>query len=151
MTATITPITQFIMDELHANQTLVTLTGNQYYTGLLREPVSLLASTYTRIGIEYVSDSGQGYFFTPIRDWSELKVQVKFTVVTSNGHNENYCRTIVDAIKDLFMVNRKKVTTTYKIYIDGINTAIVETEQARWIGTINMDVTYLTVVPTNED
>jgi hypothetical protein len=137
------------MDELHGDSTLVTLTDNQYYTGLLREPVSLVAPYYTRIGIEYVSDVGDGYFFTQIRDYDSKKVSIKITIVTSYGHNDQHCRAIVEAISDLFSIDRKKVTSTYKIYIDNINTNIVETEQARWIGTVTMDIAYLTLVPTN--
>lgn len=140
-------VIQFILDELHQNSSLVTLTDNQYYTGLLREPVSLIAPHYTRIGIEYISDSGDGFFFTQLRDWDETKVVVKITVVTSYGNNDQHCRSIVDGISDLFCINRKKTTKDYKIYIDNISTSIVETEEARWIGTINMNVAYLIPVP----
>ena len=147
MPSYIAPISQFIMDELHENAELVELTDNRYYTGLLREPISLVAPHYTRVGIEYVSESGDGYFFTQLRDWDELKVSIKITVVTSYGNNDQHCRSIVDAISYLFSVNRKKVTDTYKIYVDKIDTSIVETEQARWIGTITMSVAYLTPIP----
>ena len=147
MTSGISPISQFILDELHGNASLVALTDNKYYTGLLREPVSLTAPHYTRIGIEYISDSGDGFFFTQLRDWDETKVVVKITVVTSYGNNDQHCRSIVDGISDLFCINRKKTTEDYKIYIDNISTSIVETEEARWIGTINMNVAYLIPVP----
>lgn len=147
MTSYITPVSQFILDELHSNAELVELTDNQYYTGLLREPISLIAPHYTRIGIEYVSDSGDGFFFSPLRDWDEIKVNIKITVVTSYGNNDQHCRSIVDAISYLFSVNRKKITEDYKIYVDKIDTNIVETEQARWIGTITMSLAYLTPIP----
>lgn len=141
------PVIQFILDELHANASLVSLTNNQYYTGLLREPISLTAPYYTRIGIEYISESGDGFFFTQIRDYDSRKVQVKITIVTSYGNNDAHCRQIVDEISTLFSVHRKKSETEYKIYIDNINSNIVETEQARWIGTITIDVNYLTLIP----
>ena len=147
MSSGISPISQFILDELHGNASLVALTDNKYYTGLLREPISLIAPHYTRIGIEYISDSGDGFFFTQLRDWDETKVVVKITVVTSYGNNDQHCRSIVDGISDLFCINRKKTTEDYKIYIDNISTSIVETEEARWIGTINMNVAYLIPVP----
>jgi hypothetical protein len=146
---TINPVIQFIMDELHGDATLVSITDNQYYTGLLREPVSLTPPYYTRIGIEYISDSGPGHFFTNVRDWSDKHVQVKITVVTSYGHNDNHCRTIVEAISSLFVLHRKKTSATYKIYIDGFNTTIAETEEAKWIGTITLDVSYLTPVSSS--
>jgi hypothetical protein len=140
-------VTQFILDELHQNASLVTLTNNQYYTGLLREPISLTAPYYTRIGIEYVSESGDGIFFTQIRDYDLRKVQIKFTIVTSYGNNDAHCRQLVDEITTLFSVHRKKTEIEYKIYIDNINSSIVETEQARWVGTITLDVSYLTLIP----
>lgn len=140
-------IIQFILDELRQNSSLVTLTNNQYYTGLLREPISLMAPYYTHIGIEYVSESGDGLFFTQIRDYDLRKVQTKFTIVTSYGNNDAHCRQLVDEITTLFSVHRKKTETEYKIYIDNINSSIAETEQARWIGTITLDISYLTLIP----
>lgn len=140
-------VIQFILDELHGNSSLVTLTNNQYYTGLLREPISLTAPYFTRIGIEYISEGGDGYFFTQIRDYDSRKVQVKITVVTSYGNNDAHCRQIVDEISTLFSVHRKRSETDYKIYVDNINSSITETEQARWIGTIALDISYLTLIP----
>lgn len=140
-------VIQFILDELHGNSSLVALTNNQYYTGLLREPISLTAPMYTRIGIEYISESGDGYFFAQIRDYDSRKVQVKITIVTSNGNNDAHCRQIVDEISTLFSVHRKSTGNGYKIYVDNINSNIIETEQARWIGTITLDVSYLTLIP----
>lgn len=141
------PVIQFILDELHQNASLVSLTNNQYYTGLLREPISLTAPYYTRIGIEYISESGDGFFFTQIRDYDSRKAQVKITIVTSYGNNDAHCRQIVDEISTLFSVHRKKSEIEYKIYIDNINSNIVENEQARWIGTITLDINYLTLIP----
>ncbi len=139
-------VIQFILDELHQNSSLVALTNNQYYTGLLREPISLTAPMYTRIGIEYVSEGGDGLFFTQIRDYDSKRVQVKITVVTSYGNNDDHCRQIVDEISTLFSIHRKSIGSDYKIYIDNINSNIIETEQARWIGTITLEVSYLTLI-----
>lgn len=146
---TINPVIQFILDSLHGNSSIVELTDNQFYTGLLREPVSLTAPHYTRIGIEYSSDSGDGAYFTQLRDWDEKKVVIKITVVTSFGHNENHCRTVVEEICNLFSLSRKRTTSTYKVYIDKIDSNIVENEQARWIGTISLSISYLT--PISDD
>ena len=146
---TINPVIQFILDSLHGNASIVELTDNQFYTGLLREPVSLTAPHYTRIGIEYSSDSGDCAYFTQLRDWDEKKVTIKITIVTSLGHNENHCRQVVEEITDLFSLNRKRTTTNYKIYVDKIDSSILETEQARWIGTISMSIAYIT--PISDD
>jgi len=145
----INPILQYFLDELHQDPDIKELSDNQFYVGLLRDPISLTAPHYTRIGIEYVSESGDGTYYTQLRDWDETKVQIKLTVVTSYGHNENHCRDLVKKISELFVTNRKRVTSTYKIYVDKISSNIVETEQARWVGTINYDVSYLTPVIEN--
>ena len=138
------------MDTLHSDSELVILVDNQFHTGLLREPVVLNPPMYTRIGIEYSSDNRQGHFFSQIRDFTEQKVQVKITVVTSYGQNDNHCRSIVDKIVTVFLENRKESNDDYKIYVDSIDSNIVETEQARWIGTINMTLSYLIAMPNIE-
>lgn len=143
------PVIQFILDELHQNASLVTLTNNNYYTGLLREPISLTAPCFTRVGIEYVSENGDGFFFTQIRDYDSRKVQVKITIVTSCGNNDAHCRQIVDEITTLFSIHRKNIGSDYKIYIDNISASITENEQARWIGTITLDISYLTLIPSD--
>ena len=150
MSSYISPVMQFILDGLHSDQDLVTLTDNQFHSGLLREPVALSPPMYTRVGIEYSSDNRQGHFFSQIRDFTEQKIQVKITIVTSYGQNDNHCRSIVDTITTLFLENRKETTDDYKIYIDSIDSSIVETDQSRWIGTINMAVTYLVAMPDIE-
>ena len=139
----INPVLQFVLDELHGNSEIVELTDNQFYVGLLRDPVSLTAPHYTRIGIEYISESNDNVFSSPLRDWDEAQIQIKVTIVTSYGQNENHCRQVVEAICQLFSWHRKRTTENYKIYINKINSSIVETEEARWIGTITMDVGYL--------
>lgn len=150
MTSYINPVLHFILEALHGDSEIVNLVDNRFYTGLLRDPVSLTAPHYTRVGIEYSSDSGDGYFFSRLRDWDENKIQIKITVVTSYGHNEDYCRQIIDAINDLFWVNRIKTTEEYKIYIDKISSSIVENEQARWIGTINLEISYVVPIPSEQ-
>ena len=150
MTSYISPISQYLMDTLHSDSELVILVDNQFHTGLLREPVVLNPPMYTRIGIEYSSDNRQGHFFSQIRDFTEQKVQVKITVVTSYGQNDNHCRSIVDKIVTVFLENRKESNDDYKIYVDSIDSNIVETEQARWIGTINMTLSYLIAMPNIE-
>ena len=143
------PVIQFIMDVMHADSTLVTLTDNKIFSGLLREPVTLTAPYYTRVGIEYSSDNQEDYFSNQVRDWLLQQVQVKITAVTSYGSNENHCRTVVETIRHLFEVNRSKVEDTYKITVNKVSSQIQETEQARWIGTITMDVSYLTEMEDN--
>jgi len=137
------PVLQYFLDELHSNDEIRNLSDNQFYVGLLRDPVSLTAPHYTRIGVEYVSEAEDGIYYSQLRDWNETKVQIKLTVVTSYGHNENHCRNLVEKISQLFLTNRKKTTPTYKIYVDKISSSITETEQARWIGTISFEVSYL--------
>jgi len=148
---TINPILQFILDELHGNTEIVELTDNKFYVGLLRDPVTLTEPHYTRLGIEYVSDNGDSAFFSQIRDWDEKQVQIKITIVTSYGHNENHCRQVVEDICELFSWHRKRTTSEYKIYINKITSNLVETEQARWIGTISMDVSYLTPILVTQE
>ena len=142
----INPVLQFILDELHGNDEIVELTDNKFYVGLLRDPVTLTEPHVTRVGSEYVSDNGDSTFFSQIRDWDEKQVQIKITIVTSYGHNENHCRQVVEAICELFSQHQKRTTSEYKIYINKITSNIVETEQARWVGTISMDVSYLTPI-----
>ena len=146
---TINPVIQFILDTLHDNEDVRLAVDNQFYVGLLRAPVSLTAPHYTRVGIEYVSDSGDNIFFTTIRDWDETKIQIKVTVVSSYGHNDAYCRNVVESICQLFMTNRKQETLTHKIFVDQISSSIVESEDARWTGTINLTVSYM--VPVIEE
>ena len=150
MTSYISPISQYLLDTLHADQELVTLVDNQFHTGLLREPIALNPPMYTRVGIEYSSDNIQGHFFSQIRDFTEQKVQVKITVVTSYGQNDNHCRSIVDKIVTLFLENRKETNDDYKIYVDSIDSNITETDQSRWIGVINMTLSYLIPMPDVE-
>ena len=147
MTSYISPVMQFISDVLHSDQALVTMVDNQFHTGLLREPTALNPPMFTRVGIEYTSDNRQGHFFSQIRDFTEQKIQVKITIVTSYGQNDNHCRSIVDTITTLFLENRKETTNKYKIYIDSVDSNIAETDQSRWIGTINMSLTYLIAMP----
>jgi hypothetical protein len=143
----IDPVQQFILDSLHSDSELVTLCDNKFFNGLLREPVSLTAPQFTRVGIEYVSNSGDGYFFTQIRDFDSTQIQIKITVVSSMGNNDNHCRTVTDAIMALFTTNRKKSTDNYKIFVDNISSSVTENEQARWTGIITMTVMYYVLIP----
>ena len=145
----VNPVIQFIMDIMHADSTLVTLTDNKIFSGMLREPVSLTAPHYTRVGIEYASDNQEDYFSSQIRDWLFQQVQVKITVITSYGNNENHCRAVVETIRHLFEVNRSKVENTYKITVNKLTSQIQETEQARWIGNVTLDISYLTEMEDN--
>jgi len=147
LTSQIEPTIQFILDELHQDSELVTLCDNQFYTGLLRTPVTLVAPHYTRVGILYTSDSGDGCFFTQVRDFDKLDINIVINVVCGLGENDNHCRKVVDTIANLFSLHRKKVTEDYKIYINKISTKIESTEQAHWVGTITMDVEYYFPVP----
>ena len=148
MVSYISPVSQYLLDTLHSDQELVTLVDNQFHTGLLREPIALNPPMYTRVGIEYSSDNIQGHFFSQIRDFTEQKVQVKITMVTSYGQNDNHCRSIVDKIVTLFLENRKETNDDYKIYVDTIDSNITETDQSRWIGIISMTLTYLIAIPS---
>ena len=150
MVSYISPVSQYLLDTLHEDSELVTLVDNQFHTGLLREPIALNPPMYTRVGIEYSSDNRQGHFFSQIRDFTEQKVQVKITVVTSYGQNDNHCRSIVDKIVTLFLENRKETNDDYKIYVDSIDSNITETDQSRWIGVINMTLSYLIPMPDVE-
>lgn len=147
MTTNIDPVQQYILDTLHANSALVTLCDNKFFNGLLREPINLTAPHFTRVGIEYVSNSGDGYFFTQTRDFDSTQIQIKITVITSYGNNDNHCRTVMDDIVALFTTHRKKSESTYKIFIDNINSSITESEQARWTGIITMTVSYFVLIP----
>lgn len=140
----VNPVIQFIMDVIHADSTLVTLTDNKIFSGMLREPVSLTSPYYTRVGIEYASDNQEDYFSSQIRDWLFQQVQVKITVITSYGNNENHCRTVVETIRHLFEINRSKVEDAYKITVNKVSSQIQENEQARWIGNVTLDMSYLT-------
>jgi len=135
------------LDELHQDSELVTLCDNQFYTGLLRIPVTLTAPHYTRVGILYASDSGDGCFFTQVRDFDKLDISIIITVVCGLGENDNHCRKVINAMKTLFSTHRKKTTETYKIYINKIDSKVEPTDQARWTGTITMNVEYYTAVP----
>jgi hypothetical protein len=50
----------------------------------------------------------------------------------------------VETIRHLFEVNRSKVEEAYKIMVNKVGSQIQETEQARWIGNVTLDVSYLT-------
>jgi hypothetical protein len=50
----------------------------------------------------------------------------------------------VETIRHLFEVNRSKVEDTYKITVNKVSSQIQETEQARWIGNVTLDLDYLT-------
>ena len=145
----VNPVIQFVKDVMHSDSTLVTLTDNKIFSGMLREPSSLTAPHYTIVGIEYSSDNQEDYFSSQIRDWLLQQVQVKITVSTSYGSNENHCRTVVETIRHLFEVNRSKVEDTYKIIVNKVSSQIQETEQARWIGNVTLDVSYLTEMEEN--
>lgn len=139
---------QFIMDELrNPNNLIAGMVDNQIFSGLPRTPSTLIEPHYTRIGVEYVTDSGDNYFFTEFRDFDCLNIKINITVSSAYGENENYCRSIMEEIKDLFAINRKKITTTYRIFVDNVQTGIIEKNNERWIGTINMDVRQFDVIP----
>lgn len=139
---------QFLMDELRNPDNLIAgMVDNQIFSGLPRTPSTLIEPHYTRIGIEYATDSGDNYFFTEFRDFDCLNIKIKITVSSAYGENENYCRSIMEEIKDLFAVNRKKITSTYRIFVDNVQTGIIEENNERWIGTINMDVRQFDVIP----
>ena len=71
--------------------------------------------------------------------------------MTSYGQNDNHCRSVVDKMVTLFLENRKDSSSDdYKIYIDSIDSNIVETDQARWTGTINLSLSYLIAMPDIE-
>ena len=147
LTSQIEPAIQFILDELHLNNELVTLCDNQFYTGLLRIPVILTAPHYTRVGILYSQDSSQNCFFSNVRDFNATNLTIVITVVCGLGENDNHCRKVVDNMVALFAGHRKKTSDTYKIYINKIDSKIEPTEQARWTGTITLDVEYYTSTP----
>lgn len=142
MTVWITPVTQFILDELHSDQQIVNMTDNQFYTGLLRTPISLSPPHYTRVGIKYNRDTTDNDFFSDIRDFSITNLTVTVQVWSAYGDNDNHCRMIVDKIVDLFGKNRKKVTENYQIYINSIS-SVIEESDSKWIGNIEMKVVYL--------
>ena len=109
------------MDELRNPDNLIAgMVDNQIFSGLPRTPSTLIEPHYTRIGVEYATDSGDGYFFTEFRDFDCLNIKIKITVSSAYGENENYCRDIMERICYLFSIHRKKITTDYRIFIESI-------------------------------
>ena len=128
----INPVLQFILDELHGNDEIVELTDNKFYVGLLRDPVTLTEPHFTRLGIEYVSDNGDSAFFSQIRDWDEKQVQIKITIVTSYGHNENHCRQVVEAICELFSCIEKELLQNIKFIL--IKLLVILSRRSKLVG-----------------
>ncbi len=141
---------QFIMDELRNPDNGITqLCDNQIFSGMPRIPSTLIAPHYTRIGVEYSTESGDGYFFTPHRDFDNLDIKVKILVSSAYGENENYCRDIMEKICYLFSIHRKKITTDYRIFIDNVQADVIEENNERWNGTINISVRQFEKIPEN--
>ena len=128
----INPVLQFILDELHGNDEIVELTDNKFYVGLLRDPVTLTEPHVTRVGSEYVSDNGDSTFFSQIRDWDEKQVQIKITIVTSYGHNENHCRQVVEAICELFSCIEKELLQNIKFIL--IKLLVILSRRSKLVG-----------------
>jgi len=139
---------QFLMDELRNPDNLIAgMVDNQIFSGLPRTPSTLIEPHYTRIGVEYATDSGDGYFFTEFRDFDCLNIKIKITVSSAYGENENYCRDLMERICYLFSIHRKKITTDYRIFIDNVQTDVIEENNERWNGTINMSVRQFEKIP----
>ena len=147
MTATIVPVVQFVMDQLRdVNNPIVSMVDNQIFSGMPRMTIAFSAPHWTRVGVDYYSDDSQNQFFSQVRDFNVTNVKMKITVTSANGENENYCKEVINAILALFGDNRKKITETYRIFIDGMSVVFKEDNPERWTGEIDMDIKYLTKI-----
>jgi len=49
----------------------------------------------------------------------------------------------------LFSNHRKKITDDYRIFIDKIQTGVIEENNEQWTGTINMNIRQFAPIPEN--
>lgn len=141
---------QFLIDELRdPDNHIADMVDNQIFSGLSRTSNKKIPPHNTQIGIEYTSDNNDGYFFTEFRDFDCKNIEAKITISSAYGENDNYCQEIINNIVDLFSKHRKKITNEYRIFIDKIQTGVIEENNERWTGTINMNIRQFTLIPDN--
>ena len=141
---------QFLVNELrNPENQIASMVDNQIFSGLSRTTNDLISPHFTKIGLEYTSDNSDGYFFTEFRDFDCKNINVKITVSSAYGENDNYCQEVINNIVTLFSNHRKKITDDYRIFIDKIQTGVIEENNEQWTGTINMNIRQFAPIPEN--
>jgi hypothetical protein len=131
---------QFLMDTLKGDSVLAAMVNNKMIAELPRSDMVLDGSYKTIIGMTILGSSQQSYFRSQIRGYVQSNVSAQVSVLSGNGSNDQYCRTVVKQIRDTLQDG--SYIGTYRIFIDSIKDDIkVDGSPGKWVGNIMIEMT----------